>query len=355
MRITANQVTFARLVMMPALCGLIYGGPTARLWAVIIGTVVGCTDFVDGYLARKHGPTVLGGLMDPIADKVFIAVCFIPYADRGWVAWWLVSLLFVRELLVTALRSSFELRQRQLKSTYLAKVKTWVQMCGLGVFMLMLVVEPRPLLWFFAGSTAAAVVGGVLWRLVRGRHWVGAWVFAGCFGFLTGLFSLADLDTAAMGVLIVVVGVTWVSAIDYVIVGAREVIPSMHAFDFTRLAAAGVLPILAVLAIVETPAPAWAIISLVGIEFAHGGLDNLLAHHGAAPSALSWGARTAATGAALGVALAIPERAELAAYVAFALSFLGAAATFIGQRRFYLEAKHRDKKRGAAAAARPAS
>ena len=32
-------------------------------------------------LARKYGPTVLGGLLDPIADKVFIAFAYTPFAD----------------------------------------------------------------------------------------------------------------------------------------------------------------------------------------------------------------------------------------------------------------------------------
>ena len=46
------------------------------------------------------------------------------------------ALLFLREFLVTAMRSSFELRQMSLKSTYLAKVKTWTQMQGIGVILL---------------------------------------------------------------------------------------------------------------------------------------------------------------------------------------------------------------------------
>ncbi len=141
MRITANQVTFSRLILMPGLCWLLYGGETQKLLALILGTLIGCTDFVDGYLARKYGPTVLGGLMDPIADKVFIAVAFLPYADRGWTPWWLVAALFLREFLVTALRSCFERRALTLKSSYLAKVKTWVQMCGLGLLMAVLVIH----------------------------------------------------------------------------------------------------------------------------------------------------------------------------------------------------------------------
>ena len=75
--------------------------------------------------------------MDPIADKVFIAATFLPAVDLGWVPSWLVALLFVREFFVTAARTSYERRDLQLKSSYLARYKTWVQMCGVGVLMLL--------------------------------------------------------------------------------------------------------------------------------------------------------------------------------------------------------------------------
>src|SRR6185436_1830881 len=132
-----------------------------QTWAVIIGSFVGATDFVDGYLARKQGPTVLGGLMDPIADKVFIAVCFVPFADRGYVPWEIVAALFLREYLVTALRSSFERRQRQLRSTYMSKVKTWVQMTSLALILIMQLVKSHLVLTFvFVGMAILPAVLG---------------------------------------------------------------------------------------------------------------------------------------------------------------------------------------------------
>src|SRR5262245_19113939 len=100
--ITANQVTLLRLALIPLPCWLLYQGHVGKVAAVTLGTLIGCTDFVDGYLARKYGPTVLGGLMDPIADKVFTAIVFIPAVDLGWVPAWLVALLLVREFLITA-------------------------------------------------------------------------------------------------------------------------------------------------------------------------------------------------------------------------------------------------------------
>ncbi len=75
--------------------------------------------------------------MDPIADKVFIAVCFLPAIDMGWLPAWMVGGLFVREFAVTAARSVCERRGVSLKSPYLARYKTWAQMCGIGVLFLL--------------------------------------------------------------------------------------------------------------------------------------------------------------------------------------------------------------------------
>src|SRR5205814_2503487 len=110
---------------------------SGQLAALVLATLLGCTDFIDGYLAREQGATVLGGLMDPIADKVFIAITFLPAVDLGWVPPWMVVALFAREFLVTALRSSYERRGHSLKSTYLARYKTWAQMCSVAVLMLL--------------------------------------------------------------------------------------------------------------------------------------------------------------------------------------------------------------------------
>ena len=79
--ITANQVTFLRLILLPIGGALFYFGLTAQWINLVFMTLLGCTDFVDGWLARKYGSTELGRLMDPIADKVFVVVIFVPFID----------------------------------------------------------------------------------------------------------------------------------------------------------------------------------------------------------------------------------------------------------------------------------
>ncbi|MGZ3407482.1 MAG: CDP-alcohol phosphatidyltransferase family protein, partial [Polyangia bacterium] len=169
--ITANQVTLVRLALIPLPCWLLYCGTTGQYAALIFATLLGCTDFVDGYLARKYGSTVLGGLMDPIADKVFIAATFLPAVDLHWVPSWMVALLFVREFFVTAARTSYERRDLPLKSSYLARYKTWVQMCGVGILMLLSAATPLFMDWFLGTLALLPVVGYVALRLVAGRRW----------------------------------------------------------------------------------------------------------------------------------------------------------------------------------------
>jgi CDP-diacylglycerol--glycerol-3-phosphate 3-phosphatidyltransferase len=345
MRITANQVTLARLFAMPALASLIYGDQTQRLWAVIIGTLIGCTDFVDGWLARKHGPTILGGLMDPIADKVFIAVCFVPFADLGLVPWWLVMLMFLREYLVTALRSGFERRQRQLRSTYMSKMKTWVQMTSLGLIMLMLVVESRTALTaVFVSLAIAPLLGGIVFRIMKGRHWKGSWLGTAAHGMFAAIFIGWGAEWASWAVMAFAVLLTWLSAVDYV-TAATTVIKEPTAFDLSRVLPALTLPVAGMLVIRSDAGPAWPVVAVLALEFAHGGIDNLLAHHDAAPAPWVWIGRQAVMILALAAIPLVPAHATWLALVAFAVSLAGTATTFVTRRRIYIEPKLRDKKR----------
>src|SRR5688572_4691392 len=170
---------------MPLLSWLIYQGASGGfhddpyMWsALIAGTLIGCTDWVDGMLARKYGPTVLGGLLDPIADKVFIAFAYVPFADDavGLVPAWAIALMFTREVFITSLRSAYELRNLTLKTSYLAKVKTWTQMQGIGVMLLFPLVgtDSTFLTWFLAILTVTPLLVMAGFWLIKKKFWRGA-------------------------------------------------------------------------------------------------------------------------------------------------------------------------------------
>lgn len=350
--ITANMVTFARLVPMPVICWLIYRG---EIWTtLIIGTLIGCTDFVDGYLARKHGPTVLGGLMDPIADKVFIAFAYFPFADPsiGVVPAWAVALMFVREFLVTALRSAYEQRGLTLKTSYLGKFKTWTQMQGLGMLVLFLLLIDYPkvmygLLFILIGVSAVAVV---VYGLIKKRLWIGATLMSVCHIPILVLYEYSTIPVILDVIMIVVVSLTWLSGVDYVMVGVRELRGrgDFGRHDMVRILGALILPCLIFAALVETAMPAWPLVAILAVELAVGGLDNLLSHHKAAVGALGWGLRVLVTSALLGAGIALTGHVSatllnLMAYSASAISIVGVGLEFYRGRDYYIDSRLRHK------------
>jgi CDP-diacylglycerol--glycerol-3-phosphate 3-phosphatidyltransferase len=342
--VTANQVTFARLALLPLGSWMMYQGVRGQWIALVFMTVVGCTDFVDGWLARKYGPTVLGGLMDPIADKVFVAVTFLPMIELGWLPWYVVGLIFVREFAVTALRSSYERRAISLKSSYLAKVKTWFQMCGGGMIFMFRTVERAWVMDAICLALAAGpVVFGLLYYLVKKRRWRGAVVFAISFGALAACQIVFGPKVTSVVLGWAMVAITWASGAAYL-----QGIPALHralkidAEDVARLIGAIALPSLAVIAVRDRYAWSWPLTAALALEFAIGGLDNLLAHHREQPGALGSAVRAIAQAALVGAAIyGIVHRLDpqlvYAAYAgAFAVTLTATALLFWRHRAAYL-------------------
>ena len=368
--ITANQVTLARLIPMPILSWLIYRGAESggfhnnpyMWWALIAGTLIGCTDWVDGMLARKYGPTVLGGLLDPIADKVFIAFAYIPFADNNppnihLIPAWVAALMFTREFFITSLRSAYEQRNMTLKTSYLAKVKTWTQMQGIGVILLFpLVGRSTGLTLFLIISTATPLVVMAAFWIFKKKFWRGALVMSGSVAPIL-LVYLYDEVLAVRWIMFAVVGLTWLSAFDYIAIGWKQLRGrgDFSRADGVRLLGALVMPGLLFACLVETPAPAWPIFAIMSLELAVGGLDNLMSHHKRATKALAWGSRVLGICALLGGALLLPEQAEWVLYGATAISLVGVAAEFWRGRDYFLDKRIRDRALREAAVHQPES
>lgn len=345
--ITANQVTLARLVFMPLVSWLIYQGSPSHLWtALIFGTLIGFTDFIDGMLARKYGPTVLGGLIDPIADKVFIAFAYAPFADIGMVPAWACGLMFVREFFITALRSAYEQRSLSLKTSYLAKAKTWTQMQGIGVMLLFPLIGARPLMTgiLIFGMAAPVVAMAALWVIKR-KFWRGALAMSGSFVALLAVHLYGDPRVSMSAIMIGVVAITWISGLDYLLIGWRQLRGrgDFAAADGVRLIGGISMPVLLFAVLVHTDAPGWAVLTILPVELAVGGLDNLLSHHRKATGALAWGARVLGISLLLAGALALPLYAVPLTILAAVVSVVGGTIEFWLGRDYYMDALIRNK------------
>jgi cardiolipin synthase (CMP-forming) len=132
-----NLISFARLLGVPVFLWLILV-PQADGWAFILLAVAGASDWVDGYLARRlNQRSELGVLLDPLADRLYIAATLLGLALRQLIPWWLVGILVARELFLLALLPRIRRSGRlALPVTYIGKSATFCLLWGFPLLLL---------------------------------------------------------------------------------------------------------------------------------------------------------------------------------------------------------------------------
>lgn len=98
----ANKLTLLRIFLVPVFIILL--GYNQPLYALIVFTVAGLTDAIDGYIARKRNEiTLFGKIVDPIADKTLLLSAFIFIYNSSLsykFPFWLVVLVISRDMYI---------------------------------------------------------------------------------------------------------------------------------------------------------------------------------------------------------------------------------------------------------------
>jgi cardiolipin synthase (CMP-forming) len=92
-----NALSFLRLFMVPVVVTLLLAGSDGIAAAFFV--LAAATDFLDGRLARRTGPTRLGRILDPVADRLMLSSVAVVLAIRGLLPVWAVAILVGRDLL----------------------------------------------------------------------------------------------------------------------------------------------------------------------------------------------------------------------------------------------------------------
>jgi CDP-diacylglycerol--glycerol-3-phosphate 3-phosphatidyltransferase/cardiolipin synthase len=133
-----NTLTLGRIIAVPLFVVLFYwGGPLGEPLAALVFILAAITDWIDGYLARKLGVTTpLGEFLDPVADKLMVAIALILLVAHDTRPIIVVAAMVIvgREITVSALREWMaHLGARaKVKVSALGKWKTILQMFGLS-------------------------------------------------------------------------------------------------------------------------------------------------------------------------------------------------------------------------------
>jgi CDP-diacylglycerol--glycerol-3-phosphate 3-phosphatidyltransferase len=140
-----NSLTITRIFLVPLLVVVLLTKFEGRLILGVRKEIVGAaifalaslTDWLDGYLARRRQQvTLLGQMMDPIADKLLTSAAFISLVQMDLAPAWMVAVIIGREFAVTGLRSIAFARGVAIPASPLGKVKMFAQVVAILLLIL---------------------------------------------------------------------------------------------------------------------------------------------------------------------------------------------------------------------------
>jgi cardiolipin synthase len=98
-----NVITMVRLLCIPIFLWLLFGAHRQTAAAVLLA-VLGATDWVDGFVARRYGQvSTFGKVLDPTADRILVGTAVISIMVYGAVPLWFGLATIAREVLVSVM------------------------------------------------------------------------------------------------------------------------------------------------------------------------------------------------------------------------------------------------------------
>lgn len=183
-----NRLTLIRLVFVPIIVffaifpfaqfNIVFGYimvdfvsvPVVNIIILVLFVIASFTDFLDGYLARKHNlVTTFGKFVDPLADKLLVNTMFILFAYQGVVPVLAVLIMLWRDTAIEGVRMIAARSGVTIAAAFLGKVKTVSQMITVVLYLVSnlpfeLVQLPvhELMLWF---TVAISVASGISYFL----------------------------------------------------------------------------------------------------------------------------------------------------------------------------------------------
>jgi cardiolipin synthase len=202
-----NILTIMRIVLVPVFAmAFVLPGDAARIIAFLIFVIASVSDWLDGFAARKlNAGSDFGRMLDPIADKVLVAVALMMLVADGSIHQFNLTtglhsllrlvpalIILAREILVSGLREFLAGTRVSVPVTAIAKFKTAVQMVAIGAMILTPVADN--MVPGLPSISYAALAYGLLWLAA------GLTVYTGVIYFRNGMAHLRPgptPDTAA--------------------------------------------------------------------------------------------------------------------------------------------------------------
>jgi cardiolipin synthase (CMP-forming) len=97
-----NALSVLRMLLtVPFLMAIFSASPDGRWWSLLWLGLAMLTDKLDGDIARwTHTESEWGRILDPLADKIGVAIVAVALLVKGWIPLWFVAVLLLRDLLI---------------------------------------------------------------------------------------------------------------------------------------------------------------------------------------------------------------------------------------------------------------
>ena len=195
--ILPNALTILRIALVPVFAvAFVMPGDLWRVVAFVVFVIAAVSDWLDGFAARKlNAGSAFGRMLDPIADKVLVAVALMMLVAEGTFTRYNINtgalsllklvpalIILSREILVSGLREFLAGTRVSVPVTAIAKFKTAVQMIAIGAMIL------TPLASEYAPDLPGKTYTGIAYILL----WVAAalTVYTGVIYFKNGMAYL---------------------------------------------------------------------------------------------------------------------------------------------------------------------
>ena len=97
---------------------------------------ISCTDWIDGYLARKRNQVSdFGKFMDPLADKILVAAALLALVELQTIPAWPVIIILSREFIVSGARMLAASKNVVIAASWYGKAKTVLQIVAIVLFL----------------------------------------------------------------------------------------------------------------------------------------------------------------------------------------------------------------------------
>lgn len=155
-----NSLTALRIILTPVFLFFLFSDvPQFKQFSLVIFFIAAITDWYDGWIARTYGyVSRVGKFLDPLADKILSIATLFGFVHLGLIDAWMVWVILVRDVLITFLRTTAEMRDIPIVTSKSAQAKTFGEFIVIYYILILYVGGTIPAIRAEYGATLTALM-----------------------------------------------------------------------------------------------------------------------------------------------------------------------------------------------------